>query len=278
MKIMKNLRGIILGLGFSILMASSAFAADDAGTIEKNLKALGSSVSIDSSSNLTIGSHNIGVVTATKPTNEATEPIKINGTTYYLTSDQVNAVSDAANDTIKSIESAASDISSAGVSSKINQISQSYKLEANTDGAASAMNGFKDPLELFVGGLVILILLGLTAVSAIDLAYLSIPPLQSFLDSVGDNGGGQGASSSTTKDGQTKFRFISDEAIFAKKKSVNGESYSPAIVIYLKNRIVYIIASAVSVYLLVSGQSAVLIVLALKLISGVLDMMSGAAS
>ena len=195
--------------------------------------------------------------------------ITVNGRKYFVTEDALNSINSVADTVISNAEAKANDKSAKGVSSQLNDIVAAYDIKADTKGAAGTLIGFRRGLSTAAGILLIALMGIVSLITVLDLAYLGIPFIRGFLDGKGAESG------STTKDGATKARWVSDEAAYAVKQSTTGETYKSPIAIYIGKRFAFVLVLGVAVVLLATGNIALIMQVALYLTSGFIDTVTG---
>lgn len=144
---------------------------------------------------------------------------------------------------------------------------------ADLGGAATTLASFVGPLTLFTGILATAAILGLSLFTACDVIYLSFPIAHSKMDSAGASGG---AMSGSTRDGGTKFRLVTDDAVQVyEDTSKDGRSpWMP----YLKRRGLTFILMAIIIYILLTGKITLIIDISLNLVQGIIDSLSKLAA
>ncbi len=249
----------------SVFGGATAFAATG-DEVSGKLSQLNTSV--DASGNLTINGTSAGTVNTEQA--DGLAGITINGKKYFVTEDALNNIDKAADSAISNVEAKAHDKSAAGVNSQLNDIVQAYDIKADTGGAATALSGFRDFVSIAAGVLVYITLTVVSLITVVDILYLGVPFMRTFLD-------GKGAdSNSTTKDGMAKAKYVSDEAAYAVKKATTGETYQSPVLIYIGKRLVFVIIMGIAIVLLVTGNIALIMQISISLTSGVIDMVSNA--
>lgn len=143
------------------------------------------------------------------------------------------------------------------------------------DQANKLMSGFQDILGIAVGLLAYIIVIGLPLFSALDIAYITIPVLRNFADEAKS----QGKSSMVKSDGKggSKFRWISDEAVYAVKQGAMDEGKS-ALTIYFGKRAITYVVCAIVLYLLISGNINVVTNIAVNVVSGIMGVLENLAA
>lgn len=200
----------------------------------------------------------------------ATSAIAIGGTTYMFPEASVNAAKSALDGLKGATDAKAKDQSVKGVQDEVNAIS-SAGVRAKLGEAQNTLSGFQGILGVLLGILAYLIMMMLTVFTTIDIAYITIPPFRGLCDDTGAKSGGTGAMGSTNKStGEAKFRWVTDEAMYA-VQTATVESGKSAVVTYLGKRIVAIILVGVAIYLLLTGNIGLIMNLSLKMVSGIID-------
>lgn len=159
--------------------------------------------------------------------------------------------------------------SSAVTNANIGEIDHNVK--ANVSDANELVSGFEPVINLVIGILAWLIVILLPLVTALDVCYITIP----FVREKGEDARASGNKmmTKTGKDGQTKLRWISDEAQYA-VSDIDLESGSSPLKKYLMKRIGAFVMVAIILYLLIGGQITVVTQLAVRLVSGIMSILS----
>lgn len=144
-------------------------------------------------------------------------------------------------------------------------------VSADVNSANELVSGFEPVINLIIGIIAWAIVIGLPLITAIDVAYITIPFFREKAEDVKAQGG---AMTKQGKDGATKLRFISDEAQYA-VSDIDLENGSSPLKKYLKTRIGAFIMVAIILYLLIGGQITVVTQLAVRLVSGIMSILSG---
>lgn len=144
---------------------------------------------------------------------------------------------------------------------------------ADLTGAATTLASFVGPLTLFTGILATVAILGLSLFTACDVIYLSFPIAHAKMDSAGAGSGMMGGS---TKDGGTKFRLVTDDAMQVYEET-SKDGRSPWVP-YLKRRGLTFILMAIIIYILLTGKITLIIDISLNLVQGIIDSLSKLAA
>ena len=159
---------------------------------------------------------------------------------------------------------------------KVTDITDGLNVAADTNTATQMMKGFIPIISLTLGVIVIAITLGMAIFSSVDLCYIAFPVFRNRMDGARSGGGSPGISRIATKqgaDGSTQLRFVTDDAQYAVQTATIESGKSPY-AIYLKKRVVSYIILAILLFILLTGNISVLTNLALRLVEGVLDIIS----
>lgn len=148
-------------------------------------------------------------------------------------------------------------------------------IRADVGAANDLVSGFEPVIQLIIGVLAWVIVIGLPLITALDVCYITIPFVREKAESAKMSG--NSAMCKTGRDGSTKIRWISDEAQHA-VATLDLENGKSPLKTYLTSRIGAFIMVAIILYLLIGGQITVVTELAVKLVSGIMNIISGLAS
>lgn len=196
-----------------------------------------------------------------------------NGVGYYIkTSDESGVVN--------SIKKSGNQASVQNVEDKLSEVQNDLGLQADTNKAGVALSGFGGLLSTILGFLVILIGGYLTIQTALDVCYVAFPVFRGKCDDLKQRGaaGGGGLASAATKqgkDGETHLRLISDDAIYAVQSTNTTETGKNPFTTYLVKRIWAFMIVAVVLYIFISGNVFTFTKLAVKLVSGLIEIING---
>lgn len=143
-----------------------------------------------------------------------------------------------------------------------NDATNDQTIHADTKGSYEIIEGFINILSVGFGIIVVLISVGITTLTAIDIAFISLPLFRAELSS---------RKLFQTTDGSNKIRFVSDDAQYAVLASETNKSELNPLIIYFKNRLFTYMVLAVLLFILLTGKITLLAQLALKLVAGILD-------
>ena len=193
--------------------------------------------------------------------------INVNGTYYYwATSDYANVQGKIATAQNNSADKIADDV---------NNITGGLNIEADTGTATRTLTGFTGVVNTLLGILVVLITVGMALCSAFDLCYIAFPVFRNKCEEAKQSGQGIMAASKKTASGETKLMFVSDDAQYAITAADTVQSGKNPFVIYFGKRLLSYIVLAVLIFILLTGNIDIFTRLALKLVSGILDVIQG---
>lgn len=150
------------------------------------------------------------------------------------------------------------------VADKIGEINDKVNIKADLEGGSAWLS--EETIALIsqiIGFLTVIVLMAVGLFTAVDIMFLTIPPLHAALEEKA------AAKGTTDKNGNAKPRIVSTDASLAWQEA--AETGKNVLIIYLKKRLIAYIAIAIVVYMLLSGNLTAIITLVLKLISGALD-------
>lgn len=187
------------------------------------------------------------------------------GHTYYV---HKNAEGNIKN----TIKNKNNDKDVAAVEDKLSEVQADLGLTADTGSATQALSGLGSLLSTILGFFVILIGGYMTIQTALDCCYVAFPTFRGKCEDVKQRGAaGNGLAAAATKqgkDGETKIRFISDDAVYAVTAANTVETGKNPFSIYLFKRIWAFMIVAIVLYIFVSGNVFTFTKLAVKLASG----------
>lgn len=208
--------------------------------------------------NKTVKFHN----TTTDVSSSTTDTNYVNA--YTAMNNSLNAVSGSSTDR-KTVEGATADI---------NAMVDTLNAESNIADGAKALESIMPLVNNVTGIIIIIVLLGLAVFTALDVAYLVFPVAKQQMDSAGQSG--KASVSKTDKNGEAKFRWVSDDAIQAYQQAT--ETGKHPMMTYLKARLVSYIAVAIVVFMLMSGNLGVIINFILGMLASLFDMFGNLAT
>ena len=154
-------------------------------------------------------------------------------------------------------------------------LTDEFNVKADTRSASEVLNGVKEPIGTLVGILAFVVIITMGLFTALDICYIVIPVFRGAYDASAD--GGSSMTSKTGKGGESKLRWISDDAVYAVKTATVEEGRSPLKVYAFKRMGAYILV-AVVIFMLLTGNVQVFINLALELVAGAIELIQKLAS
>lgn len=169
----------------------------------------------------------------------------------------------------------ADDVLSAGKDKVKNIYDRSY-LDPNIEGANLVLAPLRPYISTFMGIVLTLVVSLMGVLTALDICFIAMPSFRNFLSGKMAEGSNTAMTKRNGSTGEMELRFISDEAQWAVAKSTEAQS-SPWGA-YFKSRILSYIFLAIAVFLLMTGNISVIVDLALKLVSGLMSLLTNIAN
>lgn len=158
---------------------------------------------------------------------------------------------------------------------KVKEATGDFNLTPDTETASTALEGFKPILSTFLGVVVVLITIGMTLFSAFDIAYIAFPVFRNKCEEAKQTGSGMMASKKQGKNGETKLRFVSDEAQYAVEAADTIESGKNPFSIYFGKRIISYVLLSIILFILLTGNINLITNIAVRIVSGILELLQG---
>ena len=119
----------------------------------------------------------------------------------------------------------------------------------DTGTAMGLLSGIMPAINVVLGLMVVVISIGMTVFSALDIIYLAFPAFKLMVDNSIEQGG---KGTRTTKDGTVTSRWVTQDAILAAKdaENTNGSPWGP----YFKRRILAYVFLAAILFILLTGN------------------------
>lgn len=119
----------------------------------------------------------------------------------------------------------------------------------DTGTAMGLLSGIMPALNVVLGLMVVVISIGMTVFSALDIIYLAFPAFKSMVDNSIEQGG---KGTRTTKDGTVTSRWVTQDAILAAKdaEQTQGSPWGP----YFKRRVLAYVFLAIILFILLTGN------------------------
>ncbi len=158
------------------------------------------------------------------------------------------------------------------IKNRVSGIGENFDISADTEGAGQVLSGLQPLVARVVGIIFYLIVLGAGLFTALDLVYITMPVFRNVVEEQKQSGQGVFAGQDK-KTGQTKVRFITDEAQYA-VMHCNVESGKSPIGIYIVKRIWAYIMIGLVIYILATGRVSLIVNIAINLVSGIIEGLS----
>lgn len=157
----------------------------------------------------------------------------------------------------------------------VTDITDGLNIVADTGGAAAMMQGFSPIISLVLGIIVTLITMGMTLFSAFDIAYIAFPVFREKCEQAKVDGG-RSVHTKQSANGDTKLRFVTDDAQYAVRQGTIENGVSPW-GIYFKKRVMSYILLAIILFILLTGNISLITNIAIKIVSGIMNVLGGLA-
>lgn len=279
MEVNKTVKTLLVASCLSAMLCSTAFAATS--------QELGDAIS---KSGVTVTGEMVYGVGGKTDGNQGTDQdvtVKASdGQTYYMTSAQADALKSQVEKQAQANQAAA-DAQKTSTTDVKNQISGDASVinntfgKANLEAAGTALSGFSGWIQLMTGILATLAIIGTTLFTAVDVCYLAFPVMQGKMNEAANNGGSM---SGTTRNGEAKFKLVTDDAVEAYQEAhggggANGQGGGGGNqwVIYLKKRAFAFIFLAIIIFILLTGKISFIIEIALKAVDGIIQQLGNMA-
>lgn len=190
--------------------------------------------------------------------------------TKFFTQGEINTLYDTAVGQLEEYKKAGglAQNSTKQAKDSVKNMMSEFGVEADTGQAAVALAGIHQLVGIIVGILAYAVVIGMSLFTGCDICYITMPVFRTWADTKGSSGGA--VTSSTNKDtGESKFRFVTDEAMYAVSQATveNGKN---ALGIYFKKRCIGWVLTAIVLYVLLTGQITLLTDVILQFISGII--------
>lgn len=157
-----------------------------------------------------------------------------------------------------------------GAKTQLDAMVDAMDAEADIMGGVNSLTSVMPLVNTITGAIVVIVLLSMAIFTAFDIAYLVFPVAKQQMDKAGSSGG-RVASKTDSKTGEARFRWVTDDAINAYTQAT--ESGRHPLTTYLKKRLVSYIAVAVVIFMLMSGNLAVIVSFVLQMLASIFDML-----
>lgn len=161
------------------------------------------------------------------------------------------------------------------VGDKLSDITEGLSISADTKGASTMLVGFKPIIELILGVILVVIIFLMAIYTTFDIFYIAFPLFRNKTEQLKYSQNPMIAGKTST--GEAKVRWVTDDAIFAIQKATVESGKNPWGV-YLGKRLVSYVLLSVAIYILLSNNITLIVDIALNLVQGIMDILSGLAN
>mgnify|MGYP005779317047 FL=1 len=172
------------------------------------------------------------------------------------------------------IEAVQKSVNNAATVDDVSNITDGLKIGADTAGATALLSGFAPIISLVVGVIVVLVTMGMTLFTAFDIAYIAFPVFRNKCEEQKMNGTGYNVKKDSS--GNVSLRFVTDDAQYAVSEGTIENGKSPW-GIYFRKRIMSYILLAIVLFILLTGNISMITNIALNIVSGIMNVLSGLA-
>lgn len=194
--------------------------------------------------------------------------VNVNGKAYFYPDTYTDSIIAAA-DTLDKKEAAK--IADQQAVTQFSEVTSGFEIAADVQTAGNMMSGFMGVLRTLLGVMVVVASVGMTVFSGFDICYIAFPVFRNKCEEAKQTGTGPMASGKKTASGENKLRFVSDDAQYAVVAADTVQSGKNPFVIYFGKRLLSYIVLSILLFILLTGRITVFTDLALKLVSGILD-------
>ena len=172
------------------------------------------------------------------------------------------------------IEAVQKSVNNAATVDDVSNITDGLKIGADTAGATALLSGFAPIISLVVGVIVVLVTMGMTLFTAFDIAYIAFPVFRNKCEEQKMNGTGYNVKKDSN--GNVSLRFVTDDAQYAVSEGTIENGKSPW-GIYFRKRIMSYVLLAIVLFILLTGNISLITNIALNIVSGIMNVLSGLA-
>lgn len=172
------------------------------------------------------------------------------------------------------IEAVQKSVNNAATVDDVSTITDGLNIGADTAGATALLSGFAPIISLVVGVIVVLVTMGMTLFTAFDIAYIAFPVFRNKCEEQKMNGTGYNVKKDSN--GNVSLRFVTDDAQYAISEGTIENGKSPW-GIYFRKRIMSYILLAIVLFILLTGNISMITNIALNIVSGIMNVLSGLA-
>lgn len=194
--------------------------------------------------------------------------VQVEETKYYFSNSSKNAIIEEG----KNLDNKAALIKKDAENIKdFKDATGNLQIKADVGTASGALIGFSGVINTFLGIIVVVTSMGILLQTGLDICYIVFPEVQNKCEESRQSGGA--FAGKTTSGGETKMKWVSDEALYSIKTANTLESGKNPLLIYAKKRVAMIIILAVVNFLFLTGRMTILTDIALSLADGILDIL-----
>lgn len=262
---MKRKLGILLLLMVMTFSFSTSFALDD--SVRNYLETSGST---DGSGKLSISKFSSGTHFSYDPSSggERVDLVYEGGNVTIFITDEQEALMVAELDKVVKAQAEIDE-----VNQEVDDLLGGLNVGADVGQANTLLSGFMGIVRLALGIMCVLITIGMTIFSALDICYIAFPVFQQNCENqraTGQGpmvrGGGKGGSGSNSL-------WVSRDAQRAVEQANTDQSGKNPFLIYFKSRILSYILLAILLFILLTGNITLITDLALKAVSGIMEVL-----
>lgn len=194
--------------------------------------------------------------------------VLVGETKYYYNASDKDAITKEGKNLDNKLESIKKDDENI---SNFKDVTGNLQIKADVGTASGALSGFSGVVNTFLGIIVVVTSLGIVLQTGLDICYIIFPEVQNKCEESRQSGGA--FAGKTTSSGETKMKWVSDEALYAIKVANTLESGKNPLIIYGIKRAAMIIVLAVIDFLFLTGRMTILTEIALNLADGLLKIL-----
>jgi hypothetical protein len=194
--------------------------------------------------------------------------IVVNNKTYYV----AKSAYDSAVQRVKSYQSntsAADDDDVAAAKEQVKGMTNNLNMGADVGTASLILSGIEPFITTVLGIMVYIVTAGMTIFTVCDLCYIYIPAFREKTSEMAQSG--NAVMSKTSKEtGESKFRFVTDEALYAVQSCSVETGKHPASV-WIKKRVWAYILLGLAIFILLTGNITLIVNIVLNVVGGVVS-------
>lgn len=262
---MKKMKKLVLVLTMLVTMcATSILAFADYGSAKEVVDAYAPG---GSAGNTSMPS-SLASYVKTSSSKDTDDSTVVDGVTYYWSTSNADKIISAGNKMEQKTNQSGNDDTAI---QNFSDVTNGFGIAADVETAGNMLSGFTGVLRTLLGAIVVIASLGMTVYSGFDICYIAFPVFRNKCEDAKQNGGGVLASNRKTASGDNKLRFVSDDAQYAVVAADTTQSGRNPFVIYFQKRLISYLVLAVLLFILLTGRVTIFTDIALKLVSGLLD-------